>query len=155
MLQLNDKKIFQVSSSVTGNYFVNASDNKLVYSNFTADGYQLKEMNSSGQKEIDLKAFELPANNVQVAKESDFSSLKLNDIVTRNFSVSKYKKGTGLLNFHSWRPYYEDPLFTYTLYGQNILNTLQQMQLGSTRCMALGSLTCQQVLNILLREWIH
>ena len=125
MLQLNDKKIFQVSSSVTGNYFVNASDNKLVYSNFTADGYQLKEMNSSGQKEIDLKAFELPANNVQVAKESDFSSLKLNDIVTRNFSVSKYKKGTGLLNFHSWRPYYEDPLFTYTLYGQNILNTLQ------------------------------
>jgi len=29
------------------------------------------------------------------------------------------------LNFHSWRPYYEDPIFTYTLYGQNILNTLQ------------------------------
>jgi hypothetical protein len=125
MLQLSDNKIFKVSNSVTGNYFVNASDNKLIYSNFTADGYQLKEMSLSGQKEIDINAFELPANKIPIAKENDFSNLKLNDIVTRNFSVSKYKKGTRLLNFHSWRPYYEDPFFTYTLYGQNILNTLQ------------------------------
>jgi hypothetical protein len=58
MLQLSDNKIFQVSNSVTGNYFVNASDNKLIYSNFTADGYQLKEMSLSGQKEIDINAFE-------------------------------------------------------------------------------------------------
>jgi hypothetical protein len=125
MLQLNDNKIFQVSSSVTGNYFVNASGNKLVYSNFTADGYQLKEMDLLAPKEVDQKAFELPANTMPIAKENNFSNLKINDIVTRNFSVSKYKKGTKLLNFHSWRPYYEDPFFTYTIYGQNILNTLQ------------------------------
>src|SRR4030095_448730 len=125
MLQLSENKIFQVSSSVTGNYFVNASENKLIYSNFTADGYQLKEMSLPGQKEIDVNAFVLPANKIPIAKENDFSNLRLNDIVTRNFSVSKYKKGTKLLNFHSWRPYYEDPFFTYTLYGQNILNTLQ------------------------------
>ena len=125
MLQLSDNKIFQVSSSVTGNYFVNASGNKLIYSNFTADGYQLKELSSTNPKEIDLKTFELPANKIPIAKEDDFSDLRLNDIVTRNFSVSKYKKGTRLLNFHSWRPYYEDPFFTYTIYGQNILNTLQ------------------------------
>src|SRR6187397_2497909 len=125
MLQLSDNKIFQVSSSVTGNYFVNASGNNLVYSNFTADGYQLKEMSVQKPKEIDLKAFELPANTIPVAKESDFSSLKLNDVVTRSFSVSQYKKGTRLLNLHSWRTNYEDALFTYTLYGQNILNTLQ------------------------------
>ena len=43
----------------------------------------------------------------------------------RLFSVSKYKKGTRLLNFHSWRPYYEDPIFTFSLYGENVLNTLQ------------------------------
>jgi hypothetical protein len=64
---------------------VNASGNKLVYSNFTADGYQLKEMSLQDRKEIDLKAFELPANKIPVAKENDFSNLKLNDIVTRNF----------------------------------------------------------------------
>ncbi|MEI9946394.1 MAG: hypothetical protein WDN26_19510 [Chitinophagaceae bacterium] len=43
----------------------------------------------------------------------------------RNFPVSKYSKGTRLLNFHSWRPYYEDPEFTFSLYGQNVLNTLE------------------------------
>ena len=127
ILQLSDNKIFQVSNSSTGNYFVNASADRLVYSNFTADGYQLKEMNLSKTtlKEISPSAFELPANRFTVAKESDYSGLQLNNIATRNFPVHKYRKGTKLLNFHSWRPYYEDPIFTYTLYGQNVLNTLQ------------------------------
>ncbi|HEU5164284.1 MAG TPA: hypothetical protein VFU29_02020 [Chitinophagaceae bacterium] len=127
MLQLNDKKIFQVSKSSTGNYFVNAFGNKLVYSNFTADGYQLKEISIDkiALKEIEPSALESPANHFPIAKESDYSGLGLKDISTRNFQTNKYKKGTRLLNFHSWRPYYEDPLFTYTLYGQNVLNTLQ------------------------------
>jgi len=127
MLQLSDKKIFQVSNSSTGNYFVNAFGNKLVYSNFTADGYQLKEIGIDKivLKEIDPLALQSPTNHFPVAKESDYSGLGLKDIVTRNFAVNKYKKGTKLLNFHSWRPYYEDPIFTYTVYGQNILNTLQ------------------------------
>src|SRR4029079_2201975 len=43
----------------------------------------------------------------------------------RNFPTKKYSKGTRLLNFHSWRPYYDDPEFTFSLYGENILNTLQ------------------------------
>jgi hypothetical protein len=29
------------------------------------------------------------------------------------------------LNFHSWRPDYTDPNFSFTVFGQNILNTLQ------------------------------
>ena len=127
MLQLNDKKIFQVSNSSTGNYFVNASGNKLVYSNFTADGYQLKEIGADkiALQEIDPSAFQSPPNHFPVAKESDYNGMGLKDIETRSFQTNKYKKGTKLLNFHSWRPYYEDPIFTYTLYGQNILNTLQ------------------------------
>ena len=127
MLQLSDKKIFQVSNSSTGNYFVNASGKNLVYSNFTADGYQLKEISIDkiALKEIDPSAFQAPANHFPVAKESNYNGLGLKDIATRNFQTNKYKKGTKLLNFHSWRPYYEDPVFTYTLYGQNILNTLQ------------------------------
>jgi hypothetical protein len=127
LLQLGDNKIFQVTNSATGNYFVNASADKLVYSNFTADGYQLKEMSLSNAtlKEVDETALDMPANSFSVAKESDYRGLRLKDIETRSFSVDKYKKGTKLLNFHSWRPYYEDPIFTYTLYGQNVLNTLQ------------------------------
>src|SRR4030095_16671761 len=76
-------------------------------------------------KEIDPSSFQLPPNSFPVANENNFKSLLLTGIATRDFPVTKYKKGTRLLNFHSWRPYYEDPIFTYTLYGQNVLNTLQ------------------------------
>ena len=127
MLQLNDKKIFQVTNSGLGNYFVNAATNRLIYSNFTPDGYQLNEISPDkiALKEADRSLFQSPPNQFTVAKESEFKSLLLNDLPGRNFPTNKYKKGARLLNFHSWRPYYEDPIFTYTLYGQNILNTLQ------------------------------
>ena len=127
MLQLSDKKIFRVTNSATGNYFVNASDNGLFYSNFTADGYQLRKISTDKivLQETDPSSLQSPPNMYTVAKENDFKSVLLNDLPVRNFTATKYKKGTGLLNFHSWRPYYEDPVFTYTLYGQNVLNTLQ------------------------------
>ena len=129
MLDLVDPghKMFQVSNSKTGNYFVSASGSKLAYSNFTADGYQLKETNPNGidRKEADQFVFKNAGNTIKVANENNFRSMLLEDVPARDFPVNKYKKGTRLFNFHSWRPYYEDPLFTYTLYGQNVLNTLQ------------------------------
>ena len=45
--------------------------------------------------------------------------------INRDFTVNDYKKGTRLFNFHSWRPYYSDPIFSFSLYGENILNTMQ------------------------------
>ena len=126
-LHLDGNKVFQVTNSGLGNYFVNAKANKLIYSNFTADGYQLNEvsLDKVDVKEIDQSLFQSPANKFVVAKENEFKSLLLTDLPERKFPANKYKRGTRLLNFHSWRPYYEDPIFTYTLYGQNILNTLQ------------------------------
>lgn len=52
-------------------------------------------------------------------------SLHLITFRPRNFSITKYRKTFNLLNFHSWRPGYDEPEISFTLYGQNILNTLQ------------------------------
>jgi hypothetical protein len=127
LVQLSDKKIFQISNSSTGNYFASASANKIVYSSFTADGYQLKaiDLNNAQLNEISESAFQSSPNRYPVAKENEFRSQLITDIPSRNYPVSKYSKATKLFNFHSWRPYYEDPVFTYTLYGENVLNTLQ------------------------------
>ena len=94
MLQLSDNKIFQVSNSATGNYFVNASTDKLVYSNFTADGYQLRSMdlNKINKKEIDPTSFRLPPNSYAIAGENEFKSLLLNDLPIRNFNTTNIKK---------------------------------------------------------------
>jgi len=123
----HEHKMFQLTNSSTGNYFVTASDNKLVFSNFTADGYQLKTigLDSANSKEVDQFLFRKSGGSYKVANENNFKSMLIDSVQTRNFPVNKYKKGTKLLNFHSWRPYYEDPIFTYTIYGQNVLNTLQ------------------------------
>jgi hypothetical protein len=44
-LRLNDKKVFRITQTRLGNYFVNASGEKLVWSGFTAEGYQLQGTN--------------------------------------------------------------------------------------------------------------
>jgi hypothetical protein len=60
-----------------------------------------------------------------VSHSSEIATILSDRNANRYFPVSKYRKATRLLNFHSWRPYYEDPEFTFSLYGENVLNTLQ------------------------------
>jgi hypothetical protein len=126
-LRLNDRKIFRVSNGPLGNYFVNAANGKITWSAFTAEGYQLQQADEKNilWKEIDTTASETLQPPLPVSHSGEFHDILQDKILNRNFSTSKYSKATGLLNFHSWRPYYQDPEFTFSLYGQNVLNTLQ------------------------------
>lgn len=126
-LRLNDKKIFKISNGPLGNYFVNAGGGKLTWSVFTAEGYQLKQTDEKNieWKEIGPATAETLNTKFPVSTGGDAGDILLHKIPSRSFAVSDYRKGKNLLNIHSWRPYYEDPIFTYSLYGQNILNTLQ------------------------------
>ncbi|MES1223828.1 MAG: hypothetical protein ABUT20_50500, partial [Bacteroidota bacterium] len=100
---------------------------KAVASRFTADGYQLKEIDvsASSLKEIS----ETASQETPVKYANDNGNIQpnvaLQNTPDRNFTESRYRKGTRLINFHSWRPYYEDPDFTFSLYGENVLNTFQ------------------------------
>ena len=126
-LRLSDKKIFRISNGPFGNYFVNAAKGKITWSAFTADGYQLQQMDEKNilWKEIDTDTLDILQPPFPVSHSDEFHDILQDKILNRNFSTSKYSKATGLLNFHSWRPYYQDPEFTFSLYGQNVLNTLQ------------------------------
>ncbi|MES1219737.1 MAG: hypothetical protein ABUT20_29825, partial [Bacteroidota bacterium] len=126
-LRLNDRKIFQATNDKLGNYYVNVLNGKAVASRFTADGYQLKEIDvsASSLKEISETASqETPVKYVNTAGNIE-TTVALSKTPDRNFTESRYRKGTRLINFHSWRPYYEDPDFTFSLYGENVLNTFQ------------------------------
>ncbi|MEO7984783.1 MAG: hypothetical protein ABI688_11950, partial [Bacteroidota bacterium] len=126
-LRMNDKKIVKISDGPLGNYYVNAGNGKVSWSAFTAEGYQLKQIKEKDivWKEIAVGLTEKLTDKFPVSLASEFGNVLLNKIPNRSFPVSKYKKGTRLVNFHSWRPYYEDPIFTYSLYGENVLNTFQ------------------------------
>jgi hypothetical protein len=126
-LRLNDKKIFRITNGPLGNYFVNAGNDKITWSTFSADGYQLKQLEPKDitWKEIAVTDEEALTTSFPVSYSNEFHDILLSQVQPRNFPESKYKKGTKLLNFHSWRPYYSDPEFSFSIYGQNILNTMQ------------------------------
>lgn len=122
------KQVFKLTDEMFGAYQPAVSNTgKLVWSSFTAEGYQLK------QKQLQTGDW-LPVNQLAVVQAQNLylpdALLQTGgDVLTRlpagNFPVSKYGKATGLFNFHSWRPYYDQPDWSFTVYGQNILNTLQ------------------------------
>jgi len=127
MLRMSDRKILRATHGPLGNYFVNVSGGRITFSSFTAEGYQLKQLEErsieweeTGEAETTslTEAFEVGFGNTP-------GDILMKEIPQRPYVAAKYKKGTGMPNFHSWRPYYSDPLFTYSIYGENVLNTLQ------------------------------
>jgi hypothetical protein len=126
-LRISDKKLFRVSAGPMGKYFVNAGDGKITWSEFTAEGYQLKQVveNQAAWVEADVAAIENMAEKFPVSQSAATGDILSGKYQLENYSITDYKKGTGLFNFHSWRPYYEDPFFNYSVYGENILNTFQ------------------------------
>lgn len=126
-LRMSDKKIFQVSSGPLGKYFVNAANGKITWSAFTAEGYQLKQVNENPDEwtEVSSAAQDVLAATIPVTVVAGAGDILSGKAEQRDFAVKDYKKSTGLFHVHSWRPYYEDPIFTYTVYGKNMLNTMQ------------------------------
>ncbi|HEX6915247.1 MAG TPA: hypothetical protein VF145_08385, partial [Chitinophagaceae bacterium] len=48
----------------------------------------------------------------------------VNKLRSERFSYKRYPRFSHPLNFHSWRPYYDQPEYSFTVYGNNILNTV-------------------------------
>lgn len=106
----------------TGNYQLALYNGQYVWSSFTAAGYHLfaspgrfteinidkKEKNTLDR----LQKLQQPVNLIPVA-------------TAPARTVKNYPASTGLFNFHSWRPYFSDPEYSYSLISQNTLNTLQ------------------------------
>jgi hypothetical protein len=111
-----------VVSSSTGAYAgdLNATGEDIVYSKPTAEGEQVfKLANADTSPRVALTDAAL----VYPVRYSFPESEPLaNDT---SFSVEKFKKGNKLFNIHSWRPFYEQPDWSFTLYGENVLNTFQ------------------------------
>lgn len=115
-------KIFRMAVYPTGLYqALIRQDGKLVCSAFTAEGYRLAAFEPLWKPvryEDALTNLCLP----EIFEQNDQNKLK--DAADRSFlPVTKYSKSKGLLHFHSWRPLYSNPEYSFTLFSDNILNT--------------------------------
>jgi hypothetical protein len=117
MLSLANNNLYKIAASSLGNYNLQVNNNKLTWGTFHAEGFNME------QKDLSNVQW-LPVDKNQLVADTDADAVILKDQVHQD-TVETYKKYKHLLNAHSWRPYYEDPLLTYSLYSENILNTLQ------------------------------
>lgn len=113
----------RVATHNTGLYqAVNAENGKLVSAVFTAKGYRLGRVATKWQPVAGKDSLE----NLYAPK---IANGFLNNTLQRQFqgqyAVKPYHKAFRLSNFHSWQPDYDDPDFTFTVYGENVLNTYQ------------------------------
>ncbi|MGV8880385.1 MAG: hypothetical protein ACOH2A_15295 [Sphingobacteriaceae bacterium] len=134
---LKDRQLFRLKqadiNTALGNYQPAAGDTQLAWTSFTATGYVLHQ---TAKKDIQ---WESVAANTLAADPENFgvtalnhpSPAKLEQIPNLQLPVSKYRKTTGLLNFHSLDPAFDDPNYSLKLISENVLNTLQASVTGA------------------------
>lgn len=118
------QKHYRLASYGTGLYQATANANgELITAVFTSSGYRLarftpqwQEIKTGNDTLIPLfvtKPFDAKDNNL------------LAGLPSKTYTSSKYQKLFHPFNFHSWVPSFSDPDYSFTVYGENVLNTLQ------------------------------
>ncbi len=102
-----NSKIYQVTSRRFGavDAAVSADGKKLAFSDYTAQGYNIAEMNIQPEKWIDLE--NISDQSIQYYKpliEQESGGNVFKNIPEKKYEIENYRKGLHLFNFHSWAP---------------------------------------------------
>jgi hypothetical protein len=114
-----------IKNGQTGNYQLSASGRNYVWNAFTAVGYTLFNSTNIQLNEIAADAFAAPLVSQQIHSLEKGPADLLNKISFGQYGVTKYPQSFNLFNFHSWRPYIDDPDYSFSLVSENVLNTLE------------------------------
>jgi len=110
-----------------GNYQPTINNHQLAWVSFTAYGYQVHQADKSSLKwmPVQRSAILTPPDMGISSLKKDSATNLLASVTDQQFTATKYNKAHKLLNFHSLIPTFDDPNYTISLEGQNVLNTLQ------------------------------
>jgi hypothetical protein len=119
-LDIKSGSIYQLTNRYTGTYYPAVHGDSLAFSYFTSNGLLLEKsaLRKSAWTKFNLDSLQSRRILYPVALQHNIMPLR-----TERFSSKRYQKSTGLLNFHSWAPDLGDPISTFSLYSDNILNT--------------------------------
>ena len=103
-----------LADGVTGSYAgdIHEDGKKIVYSSPSAEGEQVFSAN--------YLFTEASITPLKPATATDLMA----GVNASADPITDYKKREGLFRIHSWRPFYEQPEWSFSLYGQNLLNTM-------------------------------
>lgn len=128
---ITGKKLFELITKNAGDglgkYQPSAIENKLIWTTFTANGYRLQssDISSVQWKLIAPQSIQQPLSEFQINALTKTNANLLDKVSVTPLPVKKYSKSTGIVNFHSLFPGIDDPEYSVTLIGNNILNTMQ------------------------------
>ena len=128
LFALINKKLYRVntpSNTGTGNYQFSTLNGKVIYTAFTAAGYHFiqEPVTTASWQPVSVDDFTGPLFNYKVAALQEGQPVPVD--TSRPYAISRYHKSFHLIHFHSWRPYISDPDYTFSIVGENVLNTLQ------------------------------
>ncbi|MFZ9661603.1 MAG: hypothetical protein ACO29O_06970 [Chitinophagaceae bacterium] len=117
-----NKIIYQLVSKYTGVKQADYNNQNIVFASGNAWGVHLFKTKGEWKK-IPLDEYSnAPSDLYQLSiPEFGFKKIALQNQST--IPSQKYSKSTRLINIHSWRPVWEQPDWSFHLYGNNVLNT--------------------------------
>lgn len=130
-LSVSDHKLYELQNAVKpgqiGNYEPAVSAGKFAWVGFTAVGYTVNQANKRELKWKEISV-SMPGNlpNLGItALKNDSASDLLTKVQIKPMPVKKYSKTYHLFNFHSVVPGINDPDYSISMIGENVLNTFQ------------------------------
>ncbi len=129
-VNIDDGKIYEITTVKTGAYTPAVKDNKLYFSQFSSLGHDIKIMEFDTSKLMETKYVE-PIDMAQyqsVAAVEEGGDIT-DSIPNKTYDTWSYSNSSKLINIHSWSMFFADPNYEWALMSNNILNTLA-MKLG-------------------------
>jgi hypothetical protein len=128
-LRLSDGKLFQITSSRFGAFepVLSPDEKRLLYTDYTADGYRVMEMNNDITNWVDVtdkhQKSDYFLEGIENSQERDITDLP---IPATRYDVKKFNALTeGLFNFYGWLVLPNIPEYGVELYTRNIMSTLR------------------------------
>ncbi len=127
-VDIDSKKRFQITSRKFGAYNPNVQDNKMVFMDYTVEGYDIAEVSlkPSEWKSIEnVKSYESERVKTLFKQEQNKNLFDYNLIPQKQFNVTKYKKLKNGIKIHSWGPGTDaDSKLFLDIVSANPLNTI-------------------------------
>jgi hypothetical protein len=120
-IKISTGEVFELKNYAAGVYQGFLQHGRVVGSLFTADGYHLAVWENYTPVKASGVTDKMP---VLYETKSPDNQQDFTDMATRQYTSTPYRKTIKLFNFHSWLPEPNEPDYTFTIVGENVLSTL-------------------------------
>ena len=127
-ININSKDVLQVSSRKFGAYNPKVYNNKMIFSDYTVNGYNIAEIELNSDnwtKAVDIQNYEYDNYSHLVMQEQNKNLMTSELIPTKKYEVTDYEPLKNSVKIHSWGIFpVGESGFDFSINSTNLLNTV-------------------------------